>query len=110
MNSFGEGRAAAGALGAWAVEPPEGRGVPCDGAMGAGVIDGDGAPAGGAEGGGADADVVAGRFAQPVTINPSSNDITMRCPARITMTPPLASPREIPLAGPNRITAVAATR
>ncbi|PYM91024.1 MAG: hypothetical protein DME04_20435 [Candidatus Rokuibacteriota bacterium] len=89
MNSFGAGRGAGALAGAGVLGA--GAGALGAGATGAGVA---GDVAGGAEGAGADAaDVVAGRLAQPVTISPSSNDITMRCPARISMTPPSASPR-----------------
>jgi len=49
--------------------------------------DGDGAGAGPAV-----AAVVAGCFAQPLMISPTrSSDITVACPARVTMMPPLAS-------------------
>src|SRR5439155_18854959 len=70
VNSFGAGRAA-GAAGAGAVGVGAGALGAAD-AAGAGV---DGVPSGGAAGAGADvAAVVAGRFAQPISINPSSND------------------------------------
>src|SRR5438552_1051500 len=103
-TSFGDGRAAA--VGEAAVAGAAGTALGARAAV-AGAGSGDAARDAGA--GAAVAAVVAGRFAQPLMIRPtSSSDITVTCAPRITMTPPYDFGLE-DRSGPNRITAGVAT-
>src|SRR6185295_13712927 len=100
MNSFGTGRGAGAGAAAAAGAGGAGAG---EGALGAGA--GAGAGLGAAAGAAADAAVVAGRLAQPVIISPaSSSDISVTCAARVTMTPPLTSARDVRSTATNAIT------
>src|SRR5260370_2599836 len=106
MNSPGAGRTVA-ARGAG--PGVEGGGPP--GPVGPAGPDGPGpAAAGGEAGGGADADVVAGRFAQPTKMTATStSDIIVRFKRRVTMTPPLIASRACSQSLRHRITADAGT-